>query len=139
VRRTLALTHSAVEWVLSLPATVLLRHQLPHLSAAVDPVIEATDVSWGAAAWARHTLVGRLATDPTLDGWTVVVFAHLALLHRPPDRWAPPVDEHRVGYHDAGAVLRRYLEHELPGALTRRAAAYLATIVDATAHPPNRG
>jgi len=47
----------------------------------------------------------------------------------------PPVDEHRVGYHDAGVVLRRYLERELPGALTRRAAAYLATIVDDTCPP----
>jgi len=73
VRRALALTHSAVEWVLTLPATVLLRHQLPHLSATVDPVIDDTNVSWAAAAWARHTLVGRLATDPTLDGWTVLV------------------------------------------------------------------
>jgi len=132
VRRALALTHSAVEWVLTLPATVLLRHQLPHLSATVDPIIDDTDVSWAAAAWARHTLVGRLATDPTLDGWTVLVFA---LLHRPPDRWAPPADHHRVGYHDTGAVLRRHLERELPGALTRRAAAYLATIVDDNCPP----
>jgi len=30
--------------------------------AALDPVIDDTDVSWAAAAWARHTLVGRLAT-----------------------------------------------------------------------------
>ena len=98
LRRTLALTHSAVEWVLTLPATVLLLHRLPHLSATVDPVIIDTDVSWTVADWARHTLVGRLAADPTLDGWTVLVFAHLALLRRPPDRWAPPVDEHHVGY-----------------------------------------
>lgn len=133
--------HSAVEWVLTLPATVLLLHQLPHLSATADPVIDDTNVSWAAAAWARHTLAARLATDPTLDGWTVLVFAHLALLHRPPDRWAPPADHHRVGYHDTGVVLRRYLEHELPGALTRRAAAYLATIVDDNcppASPPRR-
>jgi len=135
IRRTLALTHSAVEWVLTLPATVLLRHQLPHLSATADPITEATDVSWAAANWARHTLAARLDTDPTLDGWTVLVFAHLALLHRPPDRWAPPVDEHQVGYHDTGAVLRRHLEHELPGALTRRAVAYLATIADDNCPP----
>jgi len=90
VRRALALTHSAVEWVLTLPLTVLLRHRLPHLSATVDPVIDDTDVSWAAAAWARHTLAARLDADPTLDGWTVLVFAHLALLHRPPGRWAPP-------------------------------------------------
>ncbi len=55
LRRTLALTHSAVEWVLTFPLTVLLLHRLPPLSAAVDPVVVDTDVSWAAANW-QHVI-----------------------------------------------------------------------------------
>lgn len=134
LRRARALTHSLLEWVISLPGAALLRRRLPHLSATTTPgQMEPAPAAQETAAWARDELFDRLHTHPDLDSWTVTVYAYYAGLDRPPDRTV--LTSHGLGYHDTGTAMCLALETAIPAGLNRPAAAFLATTVDETCRP----
>jgi len=117
LRRARALTHSLLEWVISLPAAVVLRRRLPHLSATTAPGnVEPAPAAQDTAAWARDELFDRLQTHPDLDSWTVTVYAYYAGLDRPPDRTV--LTSHGLGYHDTGTAMCLALETPSPPAST---------------------
>ena len=134
LRRAQVLTHSVLVWLLALPLVLLRVRSLPHLSATT-PVTQIHPSAPGqdTAAWARQELATRLGHRPSLDAWSVIVYAYYAVLNRPPDRIFTA--SNRLGYGDTGTTLRTLLDTGLPAGLNRAATAFLATEVDDTCPP----
>jgi len=134
LRRARALIHSMLAWVLAVPLVLVRVRPLPHLSAATPNLqVSPREAEQVTACWARDELTARLRGRPTLDSWTVVVYAYYAVDHRPGDRAF--TRSQRVGFGDLGVGLRTVLHAGLPAGLNRTAIAFLATEVDETCPP----